>query len=188
MDPRDWYSDGNVARQKGYVFAARTSTVSQTTIGRERTFRDAGVAAGFVLLVNVVGALPAALFGANTRWFEEPWFFPPTIAFPIVWTLLFTLLGVALFFVWRSDAAPAVTRNAYTAFVVQFALNLAWTPAFFGLQRPDLGLVVIVGLWIAVAGTIAAFDRVDRRAALLCVPYLAWVTFAAVLNYAILVG
>jgi benzodiazapine receptor len=152
------------------------------------TSRDAIVGAGFVLLVNAVGALPAVLFGANTGWFEEPWFFPPTIAFPVVWTLLFTLLGVALFLVWRADADRRSVRVAYAAFVVQFVLNLAWTPAFFGLQRPDLGLAVIVGLWIAVVGTIVAFDRVDRRAALLCVPYLVWVTFAAVLNYAILAG
>lgn len=155
---------------------------------RDITSRDAIAGIGFVLLVNVVGALPAALFGANTRWFEEPWFFPPTIAFPIVWTLLFTLLGVALFLVWRADAEQRLVRAAYAVFVVQFALNLAWTPAFFGLQRPDLGLAVIAALWVAVVGTIVAFDRVDRRAALLCVPYLVWVTFAALLNYAILVG
>lgn len=155
---------------------------------RELVSRDAIVGAGFVLLVNVVGALPAALFGADTSWFEEPWFFPPTVAFPVVWTLLFTLLGVALFLVWRADADRGRARVAYAAFAVQFALNIAWTPAFFGLRRPALGLAVIVGLWIAVVGMIVAFDRVDRRAALLCVPYLVWVSFAAVLNYAILVG
>jgi len=155
---------------------------------REVVSRDAIAAAGFVLLVNVVGALPAVFFGADTNWFEEPWFFPPTVVFPVVWTLLFTLLGVALFLVWRGDADRGRTRVAYAAFAVQFVLNLAWTPAFFGLRRPDLGLVVIVGLWVAVVGTVVAFDRVDRRAALLCVPYLGWITFAAVLNYAILVG
>lgn len=155
---------------------------------REIVSRDAIVGAGFVLLVNVVGALPAALFGANTGWFEKPWFFPPTVAFPVVWTLLFTLLGVALFLVWRADADRGRTRVAYVAFAAQFALNIAWTPTFFGLRRPALGLAVIVGLWVAVTGTIVAFDRVDRRAALLCVPYLVWVSFAAVLNYAILVG
>lgn len=162
--------------------------MASTWTPRALTSRDAVVAAGFVLLVNAVGALPATLFGANTGWFDEPWFFPPTIAFPVVWTLLFTLLGVALFLVWRADAAQQSVRGAYAAFAVQFALNLAWTPAFFGLQRADIGLVVILSLWVAVVGTIVAFDRVDRRAALLCVPYLIWVTFAAVLNYAILVG
>lgn len=77
---------------------------------------------------------------------------------------------------------------ALGAFVVQMTLNVAWTPAFIGLQRPDLGLAVIVALWFAIVATIWAADRVDRRAALLLLPYLAWVSFAAVPNYAILVG
>lgn len=148
---------------------------------------DLLLAATFVLGVNALGALPSAFIGADTTWFDEPWFFPPDIAFPVVWTLLFSLLGVALFLVWRTDAGRKRTR-ALTAFAIQFVLNLAWTPAFFGLQRPDLGLLVIGLLWLAVVGTVVLFDRVDRRAAALLVPYLAWVTFAAVLNYAIYVG
>lgn len=68
---------------------------------------------------------------------------------------------------------------------MQLALNLAWTPLFFGLQRPDLGLLVIGALWIAIVATIVAFARVSRAAAALLVPYLVWVSFAAVLNYAI---
>ena len=74
---------------------------------------------------------------------------------------------------------------AFVAFGVQFALNIAWTPVFFGLQRPDLGLIVIIVLWIAIGVTIIVFNRVDRLAAGLLVPYLAWVTFALALNYAI---
>jgi tryptophan-rich sensory protein len=160
--------------------------MSYTTV--ERPGREAVVALGFVLAVNALGALPSLFVGADTTWFERPAFFPPTIAFPIVWTLLFTLLGVALYLVWRADADSRTRRLAFGAFAVQFALNLLWTPAFFGLQRPDLGLIVIGLLWVAIVGTIAAFDRVDRRAALLVVPYLAWVSFAGILNYAIFVG
>ena len=127
-------------------------------------------------------------FGADTTWFDRPWLFPPTIAFPVVWTALFTLMGVALYLVVRRGLDRRAVRAAVAVFAVQLALNVAWTPAFFGLRRPDLGLVVIALLWVAVAATIAAFDRVDRRAALLLVPYLAWVSFAAVLNYAIYAG
>lgn len=148
---------------------------------------DLLVALGFVLGVNAAGALPALFFAADTDWIDKPWFFPPEAAFGIVWTLLFTLLGVALFRVWRADAGPARTR-AFAVFVVQFALNIAWTPAFFGLRNPGLGLAVIVALWVAIVATVVAFDRVDRRAAVLVVPYLAWVSFATVLNYAIYVG
>jgi benzodiazapine receptor len=138
-----------------------------------------------VLGVNALGASPSLVFGADTDWFEKPWFFPPDIAFPVVWTLLFTLLGIALFLVWRAGPNRQSVRTALAAFAGQMALNLAWTPIFFGFQRPGLGLVVIGLLWVAILGTIAAFDRVSRLAALLLVPYLAWVSFAFVLNWAI---
>jgi tryptophan-rich sensory protein len=150
--------------------------------------RDSLVAVGLILGVNLAGAAPAVLFGADTDWIDRPWFFPPEILFPIVWTLLFTLLGVSLFLVWRHDSDRRPVRVAYAAFAGQMVLNVVWTPAFFGLQRPDLGLVVIVALWLSIVGMIAAFDRVDRRAAALQLPYLAWVSFAAVLNYAIYAG
>lgn len=150
----------------------------------DRSVPPAAVALAMILAVNAVGALPSLLVGADTSWFERPWFFPPTIAFPVVWTLLFTLLGVAVFRVWRAGTDRRPVRVALAAFAVQFGLNLAWTPAFFGLQRPALGLGVILLLWAAIV----AFDRVDRWAAALLVPYLVWVSFAAALNYAILVG
>jgi len=143
------------------------------------------VALGLVLGVNALGGLPAVFIGSDTTWIDRPWFYPPEILFPIVWTSLFTLLGLALFVLWRRGVHRRDVRIALGAFALQFALNLAWTPAFFGLRRPDLGLVVIVALWLAVVGTIAAFDRVSRTAALLLVPYLAWVSFALALNYAI---
>lgn len=147
--------------------------------------RELLTAVGFVVGVNVLGATPAVFFGADTGWIERPWFYPPEILFPIVWTFLFTLMGISLFLTWRRGTSERDVRIALGAFGVQFALNLAWTPVFFGLQRPDLGLVVIGGLWIAIVGTIVAVDRVDRLAAGLLVPYLVWVSFAAVLNYAI---
>ena len=147
--------------------------------------RDVLLAAGFVVAANAVGASPAVVFGSDTGWIDRPWFFPPEILFPVVWTLLFTLMGIAAFLVWRHGLDRRSVRVALAAFGIQFALNLAWTPAFFGLQRPDLGLVVIAVLWVAIVGTIVAFRRVDTLAAVLLVPYLAWVSFAAVLNYAI---
>ena len=141
-------------------------------------------AVGFVLAINLIGSLPGVLSSPDTPWFRsltKPWFYPPGIAFPIVWTAIFTFLGVALWLVWRSDADGR--RLALGLFVAQMAFNVAWTPAFFTLEVLLLGLLVIVALWILVVATIVAFDRVDRRAAALLVPYLAWVTFAAVLNF-----
>ncbi|MFB6108213.1 MAG: TspO/MBR family protein [Haloplanus sp.] len=150
--------------------------------------RDALVALVTVLAVNALGALPSVFVGSETGWVERPWFYPPEILFPVVWTLLFTLMGVALVLVWRRGTGDREVRVALLAFGVQFGLNLAWTPVFFGLRRPDLGLVVIGALWLAVVGTIAAFDRVSRLAAGLLLPYLGWVTFAFALNYAIYAG
>lgn len=144
-----------------------------------------GALAG-VLLVNLLGASPAVLFGSGTDWIEQrPWFYPPEWAFPVVWTLLFTLLGIALWLVWRQGLDRGPVRLALALFGVQMAFNVAWTPAFFGLESPAAGLAVIVPLWGLIAATIYAFDRVDRRAAALVVPYLAWVSFAVVLNGAI---
>ncbi len=147
--------------------------------------RDLRTLVAFVVGVNVVGALPAVFAGADTSWIERPWFYPPEIAFPIVWTLLFTLMGLALFLLWRRGIGRRDVKLAFGVFAAQMAINVTWTPVFFGLQEPGWGLAIIGVLWAAIVATIYAFDRVDRRAAALLVPYLAWVTFAAVLNFEI---
>jgi len=175
---------------------AETRTVGSGGWGRERVL----TVVASVLLVNLVGAAPAVLSGPGSPWFQrlaKPSIYPPPWLFGVVWTLLFTLIGVAVALVWLADGratdadgAASVDRDGWTArrvalaaFVGQMVLNVAWTPAFFAAENLLAGLVVIVALWPAVVATIWAFDRVDRRAALLLVPYLAWVTFAAVLNY-----
>lgn len=144
--------------------------------------REVVGALGAVLLVNVIGAAPALFFGAETGWFDKPWFYPPEYLFGVVWTLLFTLKGIALFLVVRTGFARPAVRRALALFVGQFVLNLLWTPAFFGLRRPDLALLVILGLLVVVGATIVAFTRIDRRAGILLVPYLLWTLFAMVLN------
>lgn len=151
----------------------------------ELTTREGVIALGVILSVNALGAVPAVFFGADTDWIDRPWFYPPEILFPIVWTLLFTLMGVALFIVWRHGTDRRSVRTALAMFAVQFALNLSWTPVFFGLQRPDLGLAVIVALWVAILATVVLFSRISRIAAVLLTPYLGWVSFAITLNYAI---
>ncbi|MFC7132223.1 MULTISPECIES: TspO/MBR family protein [Salinibaculum] len=139
-----------------------------------------------VLLVNVVGAAPAVLAGPDSAWFQaldKPAIYPPPWVFGVVWTTLFTLLGVALAIVWLSGTDRRPVRIALGLFVLQMVFNVAWTPAFFALEDLLLGLVVIVSLWPLVVATLVAFARVDRRAGALVAPYLLWVTFAAVLNY-----
>jgi len=156
----------------------------QSSSGFTRRRVSAGIAG--VLLVNVVGATPAVLSGPDSAWFqalEKPALFPPPWAFGVAWTALFTLMGVAAALVYLSGPDRRDVRVALGAFVGQMVLNVAWTPAFFAAENLLAGLAVITALWPAVLATIVAFDRVDRRAAVMLVPYLAWVTFAAVLNY-----
>ncbi|MFC7044205.1 TspO/MBR family protein [Halobacteriaceae archaeon GCM10025711] len=142
-----------------------------------------------VLLCEAVGASPAFVTRTGlSTWYvalNRPAFTPPNWVFGPVWTFLFFLLGVAVYLVWRDGRGTRAGRIALGAFVGQFALNVAWTLAFFGQQSIGGGLVVIAALWLAIAATVVAFARVHRGAALLLVPYLLWVSFAGVLNAAI---
>ena len=117
----------------------------------------------------------------------KPWFTPPDGVIPAVWTLLFTLMGVSLFLAWRAGLTLPQFRGAAYAFVAQFAVNILWSAAFFGLRSPLAGLVVIALLWILILLNIYRFYPLSKEAALLLVPYLVWVSFAALLNYSILV-
>lgn len=115
----------------------------------------------------------------------KPWFSPPNWVFGPVWTVLYVLMGAAA---WRihSAKASAARLAALRWFVGQLALNFAWSLAFFGWRSPLYGLLTIMALWFAIVGTMVTFWSVDRWAASFLLPYLAWVTFAAVLNAALL--
>lgn len=159
--------------------------VESTTIGG--IDRDDVVGAGIaVVIVNVVGAVPAILGGPSTDWFEsvaKPSLFPPTWTFGVVWTILFTMMGVATYVVYSRGSDRQEVKVALGLFVVQMAFNVAWTPTFFAFQSIGLAFGIILGLFISVMLTTWAFARVDRRAAALLVPYIVWVGFAAILNY-----
>jgi len=143
-----------------------------------------------VVACELVGASGAVFTATGLEsWYStlaRPPLAPPNWVFGPVWTTLFALMGVAVWLVWRRLSSPRAERRARAAlavFAVHFAANLAWSAAFFGLQSVDLGLAVIVVLLALILLTVLAFDRVDRRAALLLVPYVLWTTFAAYLNY-----
>lgn len=137
-------------------------------------------------LLPLLAALGGAAFPPDA-WFAalaKPAWQPPNWLFGPVWTTLYLMMGVAAGLVWLRGPSPAV-RAALIAFGVQLALNALWTPVFFGVHALGGALVVIVALWLAIAWTIARFWRVHRVAAALLLPYLAWVSFASVLNAAI---
>ncbi len=135
-----------------------------------------------IVVCQLAGIVPSILTANDVAtWYttlQKPAFTPPSWVFGPVWTTLYLLMGIALYLVWRER-----NRFALAIFAVQLALNAAWTLVFFGMRWPAGGLVVILALLVAIGATIVVFARVDRRAALLLVPYALWVGFATVLNY-----
>ena len=114
----------------------------------------------------------------------KPTWTPPGWVFGPAWTLLYTLMAVAAWQVWRRRAATDV-RMPLALFAIQLVLNLAWTPLFFGMQRPGLALAEIVVMLAVILATTASFVRVSTTATVLMLPYCAWVCFATALNWAI---
>ena len=142
-------------------------------------------AAGLVAwLVFSFGAATSGFFGMPGEWYagiQKPAWNPPSWVFGPVWSALYAMMGVAAWGVWREGGWP-LQKRALGWFLAQWALNFLWTPLFFGLHRMGWAFVEMLLLWTAIAMTITAFWRVRRWAAILLCPYLAWVSFAAVLN------
>jgi benzodiazapine receptor len=137
-------------------------------------------------LIGVVGSwitLPAI-----PTWYAtlvKPALNPPNFVFGPVWTGLYLLMGVAFYLVWTTKAKASDLRFAIFTFALQLALNLFWSVAFFGLQDPLLSFLVICSLFVAIVVNIFTFAKISKFAGALLLPYLAWVSFAGYLNYAI---
>ncbi len=146
---------------------------------------DSAIVLTFFLVAVFAAALLGSVFVSSSpqRWYRQPSWAPPEWVFGPVWTVLYVMMAVSAWLVWRKTGAAA--RKALAVFAVQLALNAAWTPVFFGLQAPGAAFAVIVLLWFAIGATIVAFVRHSRFAALLLVPYMLWVSFAAALNWSI---
>lgn len=141
-----------------------------------------------VLLLGFVSGEVAGS-GADNPWFaalDKPALYPPPLTFPIAWTLLYVLMGLAAAMVCSAWGARARVA-ALVVFALQLALNLAWSPVFFGAHEISAALVVIAVLDLAVLATVMLFWQVRRTAGLLLLPYLAWVLFATYLNWQVLV-
>lgn len=156
---------------------------------RPRGARD--IAALVLLVAVTLGAGWVSSFATMPNiptWYaalEKPSFNPPNTIFPIVWTALYIFMAVAAWLVWRTPAPAPRRRSALVLYFIQLVVNVAWSFAFFGAHSPLAGLVVIGILIVAIVATILAFRHISGLAALLMLPYLAWVAFATVLNAAI---
>jgi len=116
---------------------------------------------------------------------QKPSFFPPNWLFGPVWILLYTLMGISAYMVWEKGLKNKGAMSALTAFGAQLVLNASWSILFFGIKSPLLGLVCIVVLWLLIVLTILRSHKVSKAAAWLLVPYILWVSFAAILNFEI---
>jgi tryptophan-rich sensory protein len=138
---------------------------------------------GLILICELAGLL-GSLFTSSVipTWYaslQKPFFSPPNWLFAPVWTTLFALMGLSLYFVLQNKKI----RNQLIAFSVQMVLNIIWSLLFFGLKSPFYALVEIIFLWFSILTTIVLFYRTSKKAAYLLVPYILWVSLASILNY-----
>lgn len=149
--------------------------------------QSALAAAGFLAASFAVSALGGLATASSVEtWYQtlaKPSFNPPNWVFAPVWTTLYIMIAAAGWRVWRKIGFS--DRRAFAAYGAQLALNLLWSVLFFGLRQPGAAFAELIVLWLSIAATLALFWRHDRIAGLLFVPYLAWVSFAGVLNGAI---
>jgi tryptophan-rich sensory protein len=121
-------------------------------------------------------------------WYQtinKPSWNPPNWIFGPVWTMLYILMGIALFLVWKSGVQSPLKKAAITFFTIQMTLNFFWSLIFFNQHQIGWAFAEIIALWLMILLTIFAFARVNNTAAWLLVPYISWVSFAAILNYTI---
>lgn len=141
----------------------------------------------FVVTCLAVGYLSSIVTRSSVAtWYPtlvKPSFNPPNWAFPVAWTTLFVFMGIAAGLVWdKIEIKKGEVQNALLFFFIQLALNALWSFLFFGLKNPMLALIEIILLWLMIYETYMKFNKIDKIAGYLFVPYLFWVSFAIILN------
>ena len=134
--------------------------------------------AGFIGSFFTVTSADSWYSGIN-----KPSFNPPNWVFGPVWTILYTLMGISLFLLWESKSRHK--KGVLIIFFTQLVLNSLWSILFFGLQSPLFAFLEIIVLWTAIIATVLRAYRISKAAAYLLMPYIFWVSFAAVLNFSI---
>ena len=148
------------------------------------------------LIASIIICQSAGLIGsifttpAISTWYatlDKPPFTPPNWLFAPAWITLYLLMAVSASIVWQRGLGSRPVRTSLVIFLIQLILNALWSVVFFGLQSPLYGIIVIVALWIVILLTIIKFFKVSTPAAVLLLPYIGWVTFAATLNVSIFI-
>ncbi|WP_416832334.1 MAG: TspO/MBR family protein [Erythrobacter sp.] len=143
-------------------------------------------------IVAAIAAAIVAVLGATITdlgpWYQglaKPSWNPPDWVFPIGWTLIYALNTAAIVSAWRAAPTPRVSDTVIGLFALNAFLNITWSMIFFRIQRPDWAFIEVLLLWLSILALIMYSWRVSKSAALLFLPYLFWVTFAAALNLAV---
>lgn len=141
-----------------------------------------------LIIPQLAGALGSFFtFDSLKDWYvvlEKPALNPPSWIFGPVWTILFLLMGFALYLVWKDEDMKS-KGLAYWTFGIQMVLNALWSIIFFGLNNPGIAFIEIILLWLAIVASIITFSKISKLAAWLLIPYILWVSFASYLNYSI---
>jgi translocator protein len=139
-------------------------------------------------LVGILGSI--FTISSIPTWYatlNKPFYAPPNWIFGPVWTLLYLLMGVSFYLIWKQDWKKKKVATAGKYFLAQLGLNFIWSPIFFGLKAPFLALTVILTMWLLIVMTMKKFHPLSKLAFYLLVPYLLWVSFATLLNGAIVI-
>ena len=140
-----------------------------------------------IAVPQIVGITSGLASMQGTReWYPtlvKPWFNPPSWVFGPVWTILYLMMGIAAYLVWRKGLEAPGVKKALWLFLIQLGLNGIWSLLFFGMRSPGIAFAEIVVLWCAIVATCVAFFKQSKTAGALLVPYWVWVSFAAVLNF-----
>lgn len=144
------------------------------------------------LVICLLAGAAGAFFTADSLsvWYSalnKPSFNPPDSVFAPVWTILYIMMGISMFLIWKEGLKNKDVKNAFIFFVMQLVLNVLWSAVFFGAHSVSGGLMVIVLLLLTVLYCIISFRKISRTASVLLIPYLAWLIYAALLNYYILI-
>ena len=153
-----------------------------------KTARSSSMLLLFLAVCFAVSGMGAIFTSRSvSEWYpvlQKPSWNPPAWVFGPVWTVLYLMMAIAAWMVWRRRGFREGAA-ALLIFAFQLALNAAWSPLFFGLRNPLAGLLDIIPLWAAILATIAAFRKISPLAAALLIPYWLWVSFATALNFMI---
>lgn len=142
------------------------------------------------ILICQAAGLIGTLFTVSSiqGWYNvlnQPSFRPPNWIFGPVWIILYTLMGISFYLIWSKGAKKKEVRTALSLFLVHLFFNASWSIVFFGWHQIFLALINIVILWVLIVVVITKFSKINKKAGFLLLPYLAWVSFATILNYSI---